>query len=184
MVEIRDILGGNEENLKVAYFMGRVEYLGLGGWNEAEARRREALRDPANVLGGAALLTDNGQGLFRVDYGRILLGRGGNFQFLLGGTLNYLTEGERLGLGASASLRYSWPNVYIGTGLAAGASTSFTQPFSSSVRLDLIPGVEAGVRIGVVRIGASMNLLIPVAGGPVSERTVRMAGGLGISGEF
>ena len=83
VTELKDILGSNEENLRVAYFMGRLEYLGLGGWTAEEAARRDALRQPANVLGGAALLVDQ-HGFFRVDYGRVVLGRGGNLQLQLG----------------------------------------------------------------------------------------------------
>jgi Domain of unknown function (DUF4157) len=168
---LKEILDSNEENLRVAYFMGRVEYLGLGGWT-----------GPGNVLGGAALLVDQ-HGFFRVDYGRVVLGRAGNLQLQLGGTINYLTEGNRLGLGGTANLQYSWPNVYVRGGAAVGGSASLTQPFSTSVRMDLIPGVEAGVRIGIVRVGAGMNLLIPV-GGPVSERTLKLGALVGISADF
>lgn len=178
VAQIRDILGGNEENLKVAYFMGRVEYLGLGGWNESEAAR---LRFPGNTLGFGALLTTTEGGFFRIDYARVILGPGGDFQFRLGGTITYLTQGERLGLGGTATLQYSGRDVYVRGGLGAGGSTSPTQPFSDSVRLDLIPGAEVGVRIGVVSIGAGVNLLIPVAGGPVSERVIRLGAGLGLS---
>jgi len=174
---IKTFLGGNEESLKVAFFLGRLEYIGLRGWNEAQAAR---LRFPGNVLGFGALLTDQ-QGFFRIDYSRVVVGRSGNFQVHLGGGINYLTQGDRFGLTGNAALQYSWPNVYIRGGLGAGASTSLTQPFTSSVRMDLIPGAEAGVRIGIVRIGAGANLLIPVAGGPVSERVVRVGVGLGVS---
>jgi hypothetical protein len=176
--QLRDILGGNEENLKAAYFLGRIEYLGLGGWNEQEAAAR---RFPGNTLSVGALLTDSGQGLFRIDYGRVVYGQSGAFQLQLGGMINYLTQGDRLGLGGSVALQYSWPNVYIRGGVDVAASASLTQPFSSSVRLDLLPGVEAGVRIGIVRVGARALLLFPLVGGPVSERTVRLAGGIGLS---
>jgi hypothetical protein len=176
--KIRAILGGNEVNIKIAFFLGRIEYLGLGGWNEAEAVRQ---RSPANVLGAAALLTSRQEGLFRIDYGRVLLGRGGNLQLQLGGTINYLTEGQRLGLGPALTLQYSWPNVYLRAGLGVVGSASLGQPFTESVRLDLLPGAEVGVRLGIVRVGAGATLLIPVAGGPVSDRVVRVAGSLGLS---
>lgn len=178
---LRDILNGNEENLKVAYFMGRLEFIGLGGWNETEAAKR---RFPGNVLGAAALLTDAGGGYFRVQYGRVLLGRGGAFQFQLGGTLSYLTENQRLGLGGSSYLQYSWPDVYVRGGLDVTGSASAAHPLGQSVRLDLIPGAEVGVRVGVVRVGANAQLIIPVAGGPISDRTVRLAAGLGVSVAF
>ncbi|MQA87402.1 MAG: hypothetical protein GEV03_22925 [Streptosporangiales bacterium] len=179
--EIRDILGGNEENLKVAYFMGRIEYIGLGGWNETEAARR---RYPGHRLGAAALLTTDGDGLLRLDYGHVLLGRAGALQLHLGGTMTYLTQGERLGLGGTVALQYSWPDVYVRGAVTAGGSASPGQPFTSSVRLDLMPGVEAGVRVGVVRIGVGTTLLIPVAGGPIDQRVVRLAAGVGASFDF
>jgi len=179
--DLREKLGGNEENLKVAYFLGRIEFLGLGGWNETEAAKR---RFPGNMLGAAALLTDTGGGYFRVQYVRVVLGRSGAFQIHLGGALSYLSENQRLGLGGSTYLQYSWPDVYVRGGLDIAGSASAGRPFGESVRLDLIPGAEAGVRIGVVRVGANAQLIIPVAGGPISDRTVRLAAGLGLSASF
>lgn len=195
---IRDAIAGNEENLRVAYFMGRVEYLGLGGWNATEADRRDRLRYPANTLGFAALLTPDTRGLFTVDYTRIVVGRGRPFQFGLGGEIYYLTPGERrdettgttvpesgrLGVGGRAMLQYQWPNFYIRGGVGVGASTGFDRPFEQTVRLDIIPGIEAGVRIGWAHIGAGTQILFPVTGGPVAERTIRAGGMLGVSAEF
>jgi hypothetical protein len=175
--QVRDILGGNEENLKVAYFMGRMEYLGLGGWNEAGT----ASRFPGNTLGVAALVTDNGQGYFRVQYTRVVLGRGGAFQINLGGTVGYLTQNQRLSLGGSGYLQYSWPNLYVRGGVDVTGSAPFRGPFSDTVRLDVMPGVEAGFSVGVVRAGANANLIVPVTGGPISDRTVRLAAGVGLS---
>ncbi len=178
---IVQILGGNQENIKIAFFLGRLEYLGLGGWNASEAARQ---RFPGNILSGAALLTTDERGFFRIDYGRIVYGRGGRFQVHVGGGINYLTQGQRLGITGMGALRYQWPNVYLGASLGAGASTSLTQPFRDSVRLDVIPGVEAGVRIGIARVGARANVLIPIAGGPADERVVRLGVGLGLSFVF
>lgn len=161
--------------------MGRIEFLGLGGWNETEAAKR---RFPANVLGGAALLTGTGGGYFRVQYTRVVLGRSGAFQIQLGGTLSYLTQDQRLGLGGSSYLQYSWPNVYLRGGLDVAGSASAGSPFGRSARLDVIPGAEAGVRIGVIRVAADVQLIIPVAGGPISDRTARLAAGLGLSVSF
>lgn len=178
---IVQILGGNSENVKIAFFLGRLEYLGLGGWNAGEAARR---RYPGNMLSGAALLTTDENGFFRIDYGRIVYGRGARFQIHLGGGLNYLTQGQRLGITGMGALRYQWPNVYVGASLSAGASTSATQALGNSVRLDLIPGVEAGVRIGIARVGVRANLLIPIYGGPADERVVRLGAGVGLSFDF
>jgi hypothetical protein len=194
---IRDAIAGNEENLRVAYFMGRVEYIGLGGWNATEADRRDRLRYPANTLGFAALLTSDTRGLFTVDYTRLVVGRGRPFQFGLGGEIYYLTPGERreeggptvpesgrLGVGGRAMIQYQWPNIYIRAGVGVGASTGFDRPFEQSVRLDVIPGIEAGVRIGWAHIGAGTQILFPIVGGPVAERTIRAGGLLGVSAEF
>jgi hypothetical protein len=175
------IVGGNEQNLRAAYFLGRVEMLGLGGWNEADARRREALRHPANELGfGAALLQGSG-GYFDLRYSRVLLGRGGSFQLTLGGDVSYLTDGSRLGVGGGVGLRYQWPNVFLQAGAGVGVSGSVGQPVEQTIRLDVIPELRAGVRIGAVRIGAGALLVIPAAGGPVADRTVRLGGLVGLS---
>jgi hypothetical protein len=83
---------------------------------------------------------------------------------LQGGTLSYLTQDQRMGLGGSTYLRYSWPDVYVRGGLDVAGSASAARPLGESVRLDLIPGAEAGVRIGTI-----------------SDRTVRLAAGVGLS---
>jgi len=194
--QIKNDIAGNEESLRVAYFMGKVEYIGLGGWNEKDAERHEELRHPANTLGFGAVLIDGPRGLFTVNYARFVVGRGKPFQIGIGPQLYYLSPGEhkegdvtvpetsRLGVGARAMLQYSWPNVYIRGSFGAGASATFDKPFEQSVRLDLIPGAEAGVRIGWARIGAGTQILIPVVGGPVGEKTVKVGGLLGVSAEF
>jgi hypothetical protein len=176
--------------------MGKVEYIGLGGWNEKDAERHEALRHPANTLGFGAVLIDGPRGLFTVNYARFVVGRGKPFQIGIGPQIYYLTPGEhkeadvtvpesgRLGVGGRAMLQYSWPNFYIRGALGAGASASFDKPFEQSVRLDVIPGAEAGVRIGWARIGLGTQILIPVVGGPVGEKTVKAGGLLGVSADF
>jgi hypothetical protein len=181
--ELVTALGGNVENLRAAYFAGRLEYLGMGGWNETEAARR---RFPAHTLdlGIAGLFGPTTEGAFRARYARVAYGRGGRLQIHLGGTISYLGDGQRLGLGAAGFLQYSWPDVYVRAGLDVGASAAPTRPVGGSLRLDVIPGVEAGVRLGVLRVGAASYLVIPVAGGPIDERTVRLALGLGLSASF
>ena len=192
---IKQILGGNEDSLRVAYFMGRVEFLGLGGWTGAEAARR---RFPGNIISTAALLDFSGQGGgFRVRYGRIVYGRAGALQIDLGAGLTYLHSSavpsmgatpaapatDRLGVSSDVALRYSWPNVYLGASVGVGASAAVGAPFADSIRLDVIPGFEAGVVIGRFRINANLQVLAPV-GGPVPERTVRALGGIGASVVF
>ena len=193
---IKTNIAGNEESLRVAYFMGKVEYIGLGGWNEKDAERHETLRHPANTLGFGAVLTNDTRGLFTINYARFVIGRGKQFQFGLGPQIYYLTQGEhkegdvtvpesgRLGIGGRAMLQYSWPNFYIRGSFGAGASATFDKPFEQSVRLDLIPGAELGVRIGWARIGMGTQVLIPVYGGPVGEKTVKAGGLLGVSADF
>ena len=194
--QIKTEVAGNEESLRVAYFMGKVEYIGLGGWNAADAERHEALRHPANTLGFGAVLTGDTRGLFTVNYARFVYGRGKPFQIGLGPQIYYLTPGEhkeadvtipepgRLGVSVRGMLQYSWPNFYIRGSFGAGASATFDKPFVDSVRLDLIPGAEAGVRIGWARIGAGTQVLIPVWGGPVGEKAVKAGGFLGVSAEW
>ena len=194
--QIKTEIAGNEESLRVAYFMGKVEYIGLGGWNAADAERHEALRHPANTLGFGAVLTGDTRGLLTVNYARFVYGRGKPFQIGLGPQIYYLTPGEhkeadvtvpeggRLGVGGRAMLQYSWPNFYIRGSLGAGASVTFDKPFEHSVRLDLIPGAEAGVRIGWARVGAGTQVLIPVYGGPIGEKTTKAGGFLGVSAEW
>jgi hypothetical protein len=194
--QIKTEIAGNEESLRVAYFMGKVEYIGLGGWNAQDAERHEALRHPANTFGFGAVLMDGPRGLLSVNYARFVVGRGKPFQFGLGPQIYYLTPGEhkegdvtvpesgRLGVGGRAMLQYSWPNFYIRGSFGAGASATFDKPFEQSVRLDLIPGAELGVRIGWARIGMGTQILIPVVGGPVGEKTVKAGGLLGVSADF
>lgn len=193
---IKTEIAGNEESLRVAYFMGKVEYIGLGGWNAQDAERHEALRYPANTLGFGALLTSDPRGLLNVNYTRFVLGRGKPFQIGLGAQIYYLTPGEhkeadvtvpeagRLGVAARGMLQYSWPNFYIRGSVGVGGSATFDKPFEQSVRLDLIPGAELGVRIGWARIGAGTQVLIPLYGGPVGEKTVKAGGFFGVSADF
>lgn len=194
--QIKTQIAGNEESLRVAYFMGKVEYIGLGGWNAQDAERHEALRHPANTFGFGAVLIDGPQGLFNVNYARFVVGRGKPFQVGIGPQIYYLTPGEhkdgdvtvkeqgRLGVGGRAMLQYSWPNFFIRGSFGAGASASFDKPFEQSVRLDLIPGAEAGVRVGWARIGLGTQILIPVVGGPPSDKVVKAGGMLGVSADF
>lgn len=178
--KIKRILGGNEESLKAAFFLGRVEFIGLGGWNAQEANRRNDLRYPGNQLGVAALIElDDGSianaKSFRIRYGRVIYGRSGPFQITLGGNINYLSSGSRIGIGGSVGLLYNWPNVFVRAGIDAGVSTAAGQ----SVRLDAMPGIEAGFHVGVARIGIGATMLIPLKGGPVDEKVIRVLPSVG-----
>jgi hypothetical protein len=180
--EIVRILGGSDEGLKLAYFQGLLEYIGLGGWNEEEAARR---RFPGNTLGFGALLTYDNSGLLHLDYARVVMGRAGALQLRLGGRVDYLTQGQRLGLGGTLSLRYQGTNAYIEGGVGVGASAAVAgAPLSNTVSLDLIPGMELGVRLGAFRVGANALLLTPIKGGPVSDKVVRLGLGIGVGLDF
>jgi hypothetical protein len=175
---ILETLGENEVNLREAYFLGRVELIGLGGWNPETAAR---LRFPGNTLGFGALIAAQGGGLFRIDYGRVLLGRGGDLQLSLGPTVSYMTDGQRLGLGGGALVQYSWPHLYVRARIGVEAEVGLARPASPTLRLDVIPGVEAGARLGVARVGVRGDLVVPVVGGPIDERVVRLGVGIGLS---
>lgn len=172
--KIRGILN-NEENLREAFFSGRVELLGLGNWKQ-----------PANQFGFGAYITleKDPQAFFRVNYTRVLLGRTGRFQFGAGGDVSFLTEGSRLGFGPDLSLRYNWPYVFVGAGAGAQVSGSLKEGFGQTVRLDVLPHVDIGAHIASVRVGAGGMLLLPVAAGPKTETKTRVMLGLGVSGEF
>jgi hypothetical protein len=172
--DIRSILN-NDENLRAAFFSGRTDYLGLGNWSQ-----------PPNVFGAAVYMTldSAGSGFVRAHYGRLVFGQTGRFQLHAGADFTYLHDGSRIGLGPDFSLQYSWPNAYISTGLGAQVTAATTQPFTQTVRLDLLPQFSAGVRINMVRIGAQSAVLIPTAGAPGTDRTARFLLGLGASVEF
>jgi hypothetical protein len=174
--QIRDILNHNDENLRAAYFSGRTEFLGLGNWSL-----------PANQIGfGVYLTTDQPTAaFFRAHYGRVLLGNTGRFQFHLGGDVTFLTQGTRLGVGPDLSLQYSWPNVFIAGGASPQVTADVTRPLGQTIRLDVLPHMEAGVRIGAARVGVNGLLLIPTpAAAPGADRNLHFMLGLGASGEF
>ncbi|HYH79033.1 MAG TPA: DUF4157 domain-containing protein [Longimicrobium sp.] len=186
--ELLAAVGGNEQNLRAAFFRGEVEYLGLGGWNEAEARRREAARQPrsfgvAGVLfpaaGGSATT-----GGVRLDYGQVVLGQGGNLQLTLGGGIQYLSEGSVFELGPTAAVRYRWPNLFVEARVGVMAGGGMSEPLERSYRLDVIPQVTAGVQLGMVRLGGGPVLMIPLAAGPVADRSIRLGGMVGLSIEW
>lgn len=164
----------NEESLRVAYFMGRVEYLGLGSWNVQEADRHETARHPANVinLGVGALFLGNDPWGIHASYARVFLGRGGEHQLQAGGEIGYLSEGQRIQAGPNLFYEYRPPYVYVRPGLGLLGSATTEDEFTRSFRLDLVPSLEAGVRLSIFRIGAEGRLLLPVARGEESPRGV------------
>ncbi|WP_224371047.1 eCIS core domain-containing protein [Hyalangium versicolor] len=188
--EIRD--KSNEESLRVAYFMGRTEYLGLGSWNEQEAKRRETARYPANQLGLGLFVTHKGQGYFSLRYGRILAGRGGAHQFELGTELGITTPKEiegrevetRLGFTTTGGYQFQTPSFYVQPSLGLGVSGALGNSFGDSFRLDAVPGFALGGRIRIFRIGADARLLVPLAAGSEAQKNVSLLAGLRLSAEW
>jgi hypothetical protein len=205
MVKARE--KGIEESLRVAFFMGKVEFLGLGSkWSGADARAHHSTwvksAFPGNTLSGAIALDAGNSGAYqvRVRYGRLLAGRAGPLKFDLGLGMTYLGPGEatsaRVGGSVDVGLRYEWPNLYIGALAGVGVSGAVAPPKGqgmapdaasagdSKVRLDILPGLEAGVRIGIVNLGVSGTLLVPVGAQTAEEKKPRPLVGVGASVAF
>ncbi len=191
--EITGILGGNAENLRVAFFMGRVAFLGLGGWNQAEAERRYKERFPAWELGVAIVASlDAPTRLARVRFGRVVYGRTGALQLNLGAGVSYLSSGEtalsagerRVGAGVDIAGRYLWPKLYLGAGVLVEGSSARGQGVSDSLNLEAIPRLEAGARLGRFRVGGDVEVYVPLTGGDVGPRAAHIVLGLGVSVEL
>jgi hypothetical protein len=185
---IRDALGGNEQNLRAAFFLGQLEYIGLGGWNAAEARRREAARQPHSFGVAGLIFPAAGGGAttggVRLDYGHVVLGQGGNLQLTLGAGIQYLSEGSVFELGPTAAVRYRWPHLFVEGRVGVMAGGGMADSLERTYRLDVTPEISAGVQLGMVRLSAGPVLMIPLAGGPVADRTVRLGGMVGLSFDF
>jgi hypothetical protein len=189
--QIVGILGNDEENFRAAFFMGRVEFLGLGGWNEAEAERRYRERFPAWELGLAAVASlDAGTRLARLRFGRVVLGRTGALQLDVGAGVTYLSLGEpgqpresRLGAGLDVAGRYQSGHFFIGAGLFAGGSAALRGEGADPGRAELIPRLQIGAHAGRFRIGGNVEVYVPLTG-EISPKTERLMVGLGASVEF
>ena len=189
--QIIGILGNDEENFRVAFFMGRVEFLGLGGWNEAEAQRRYRERFPAWELGTALVASlDSGTRLARLRFGRVVLGRTGTLQLDVGAGISYLSLGvpgqpteSRLGAGLDVSGRYLSGHFFLGAGILAQGSAALGGEVPGTRRAELIPRLELGARAGHFRVGADIEVYVPLTG-EVSPKTSRLMAGLGASVEF
>ncbi len=176
-----DHLGSNLENMKQAYLGGHVEYLGLGRWNEILNKKR------ANEIGAAVMLAATGgsldpaKQLVRVTYGRLLWGHNGNVQVDLraGGSLTYLGQGSRLGIGPQASLTVRGAHLFLTGGASFEASVAASGGLSP--QLDAALRLEAGVRIGRFQVGPQVHVLIPVTDTQAADRGVRTFAGIGAS---
>jgi hypothetical protein len=198
-----DVLHGSEENLRSAFFLGQMEYLGLGGWTEEEARRRAPLRRPGTfgVVGllfpgfstfgtvpGAAPVapppTPAVSGGVRLEYAHAFAGVNGPFQMALGGQLQVLSSsgdaGTSVTIGPSFTARYSWPHLFVQGSVGVGIGGAMSD-LERGFRLDAIPEFRAGVQLGIVRLSGGPMAVIPLASGPLSDRTVRLGVMAGIS---
>jgi Domain of unknown function (DUF4157) len=185
-----------EESLRVAYFLGRVEYLGLGSWTRAKGAQRFA----GNVVAGTIALDTGGAAQLRARYGRIVVGRDAPFKFDVGPSITYLTSGDktsaRFGGGIDVGLRYEWPHVYLGARAGLEVSGKVGDPRNkvepdpsagaNKFRVDILPGIEFRAKIGVVNVGLNTTLLIPISGGSQfpDDKKVRPFFGGGLSAEF
>jgi hypothetical protein len=184
--EIFPALESNIENMRQAYFLGRVEYLGLGSWNELI---HDFPTERANLIGGGVLLQSTGSGLqgralVRASYGHLIWGHSGSVQVDLraGAGLTYLTDGQRLGIGPEASATLRGGHLFLSGGalfegnLAVGGSPS--------PHLDALLRIEAGAQIGRLHLGPEVEILLPVTARDAAGRGRRVFVGLGASFVF
>ena len=184
VTDIFDLLGGNIENMRQAYFGGHVEFLGLGPWNTL-AHNLPLLR--GNAIGAGILFEagggslEPGRALVRADYGHLIWGYSGSVQVDLraGGGLTYLSEGERLGIGPQASLTLRGSHLFLEGGALLVGSIAASGPVTP--RLDTLLGVGAGVQFGRLQVGPSLQFLIPVTDRSAADRGTHVFGGLGAS---
>jgi len=183
--EIVDILG-NEENLRQAYFRGRVEYIGFGKWNEL---RRGLPAGRRHSLGAAVLFQTSSGGTvgldrpyLRADWGYLILGRGGDFQLDLraGAGVTYVSEGDRLGIGPQVTGTIRGGHLFLTGGLLVQGSASLAGGFNDP-RLDTIVRIEAGAQIGRFHVGPTIEVLVPITEPDAAKRSAQVFGGVGLS---
>jgi len=181
------LLGDNIENMRQAYFRGRVEYLGLGTWN-ALAHDLPVFR--GNSIGAAILLRTSGsdfmpqQSLVRVSYGRLVWGYSGSVQvdFRAGLGLTYLSEGNRFGIGPEASVTLRGSHLFLEGGALIEGGGSVVGP--GNPQLDALFNVGAGAQFGRFQIGPTLNVLVPVTDRAAADRGTRVFLGAGASFVF
>ena len=138
-----------------------------------------------NELGAFGLYMPPQEGGAEIRYGRMVYGRRSGFQVFTGGSVSFLSEGNEVDLGAGVSLRYAWPHVYVGGGADVSGAIQTTVPEGEerALRLDVAPGFEVGVQLGIVRLSGGYRALIPVAR-TTGEFEVRHLARLGLSFAF
>jgi hypothetical protein len=183
---IFSLLNSNLENMRQAYFNGRVEFIGLGSWNEIRA----GLPTERGSLIGAAVLLESvggslqGRPLVRASYGHLLWGRSGSFQVDLrgGGGITYMSEGQRLGIGPEASLTLRGSHLFVSGGALVQGSAAVSGP--AELNLDTLLRIEAGAQIGRFQVGPTLELLVPITNRDAADRGNRVFFGLGASFVF
>jgi hypothetical protein len=197
---------GVEESYRAAFFLGRVEFIGLGEWKAEDWGKYHSkwvgAAFPHNTISAGVALDAGGSGTYQVRarYGRVVAGAAGPLKLDIGAGLSYLGPGQsssaRLGGSVDVGLRYEWPNLYVGATAGLGVSgrtgsqpsnkdpTTDTPPLNSAVRLDFLPGLEAGVRIGIVKVGAGVTVIIPAGSKSAAEKKPLPMMGGGVSFVF
>jgi hypothetical protein len=186
--KVKEILGkldGNEENLRQAYFKGKVEYIGLGRWNELSrglptARRHEI---------GAAILLQTKEGSLTgspfatANYGYLLWGHSGAVQVDLraGAGITFLGEGQRLGLGPELSLTLRGNHLFLSGGALVQGSGSLAGGEGGGVRADTVLRVGAGAQIGHLQAGVGVHVLVPINEPDAARRGAQAFAGVGAS---
>jgi hypothetical protein len=183
VTSIFNLLDGNIENMKQAYFRGRMEFLGLGQWNEIT--QGLPLRR-GNEIGFGVLFQTTGSSftnnaLVRVDYGRLVWGYSGNVQvdFRAGLGLTYLSEGNRFGIGPEVSMSVRGSHLFLEGGAMFQGGGALSGP--GNPQLDALFHVGAGAQISWFQIGPTLNVLVPVTDRSAAERGSRVFLGLGAS---
>lgn len=178
---IAETLGGNEENLRQAYFRGRVEYIGFGRWNELQRDLRR------HQLGAAILFRASGTGqvgnpYVRADWGYLILGRTGDVQLDLraGAGITYVSEGERLGFGPQISGTVRGGQLFLTGGVLLQGSASLAGG-ANDPRLEAVFKIEAGAHIGRFHVGPTLEVLVPITETDAAKRTAQVFAGIGVS---
>lgn len=183
--EILTKLGGNEENLRHAYFKGKVEYIGLGHWNEIF---RELPTKRRHEIGGAFLLRTKGTELtgtplVTVNYGYLLWGHSGSVQVDLrgGAGITFLGEGQRLGIGPDLSLTLRGKHLFLTGGASLQGGGSLAGGEEAGSRLDTVLRVAGGFQIGHLQAGAGVHVLVPIKEPETARRGAQTFLGFGAS---
>ena len=183
--DIVTILGGGTENLRQAYFRGRLEFIGLGRWNELHRglppTRRHALG--ASVLfqtAGGSL--DGNRPYVRADWGYLVLGHSGRVQLDVraGAGLTYVRDGDRIGLGPQITGTLRGGRLFLTGGALVQGSASLAGGVSDP-RFDAVFRIEGGAQIGRFHLGPTIEVLVPINEPNAARRSAQVFGGLGVS---